>query len=144
MQKGLEDFNLGTFLLRNKEPGAASPPLGNTHAVQRPASRGGARLECDSWALRDALLVECDSPDTLSPPKASASTPPSAQLITRLRSSGLQLSQLKPRREEWRGAGREEWRGAGRATGRAAVPRPCLQGSPLTLLWPLLCPCPEL
>lgn len=55
---------------------AASPPLGTTHAVQRPAPRGGARLECDSWALRDALLVECDSPDTLSPPKASASVPP--------------------------------------------------------------------
>lgn len=79
---------------------AVGPPLGTTRAVQCPASRGEVRLECDSWALRDALLVECDSPDTLSPPKASASTPPSAPLITRLRSSGLQLRQLKPRREE--------------------------------------------
>lgn len=122
-QKGLERI----FILRNKEPGddsclqglCPSPLLGTTHAVQGPASGGGARLECDSLALRDALLAECDSPDPLSPPKASASTPQhhTDHQIKELRATA---EAAKPWREECGGVGKASGQ---LSPGPAACPR---------------------
>lgn len=99
---------------------------------------GEPRLECDSQALCDARLAECDSQDPLSPPKASANPPPSTTLITRLRSSGLQLRQLTPRREGGGGRG-----GEGQGGQWAALPRPACSASfsPTRIVGPGLCSC---
>lgn len=94
---------------------AVGPPLGTTRAVQCPASRGEVRLECDSWALRDALLVECDSPDTLSPPKASASTPPQCPAdhqIKELRATAEAAKTQEGRvKRGWEGGVERGWEG---------------------------------
>lgn len=86
-QKGLWSHSVGgTFLPKNKELAMVLAAGRASHHPCRPcvcagSSLGtGARSEWDALALRDALSVKCDSPDPLSPPKAS--TPPSTSRIT--------------------------------------------------------------
>lgn len=141
-QQGLAHLHMETFLLRNKDPGdrscrqgpRPSPPRGASRAVQGPVLGGGARLECDSLALRDALLAKCDSPGPLSPPKASASTPPAPP--------DHQIKELRATAEAAK-PGREVWGGARRTVGSCPkAPPPCR--SPSSLLGPPPWPCPDL
>lgn len=76
-------------------------------------------MECDALALRDTLSAKCDSPDPLSPSKASASPPPST--------SGSQIKELRATAE----AAKAPKGGVGRGGENHG------QLSPSPLLWPL-------